>query len=513
MPARPALEHYRTSFRQALSGPQTLAFLPAITLGAFWLGGETALLAAALLLPIFFTFMGSFRFTPAIESGARDGVTGYPLRNAVITALDDALTEQQTSGRTTASILVDLDDFHGFSAQYGHKATETLLRRAGERIRGTLRNDDVLARLEGGTFAIAMAPVHRADLETLIQVCARIQAAINEPFSVDATTVYMSASAGFCLAARTPARNGEAMLDATECALIEARRHGPGGLRAYSNEMKQRLDSQSALVEEISSALEAGQIQPWFQPQISTDTGEVTGFEALARWHHPQRGVLAPGEFLPIIQKSGLSERLSEVVLFHSLSALKGWDNAGIKVANVGVNFSSDELRNPKLVDKIRWELDRFDLTPDRLCVEILESVIASSEDDTITQNISALARLGCPVDLDDFGTGHASIANIRRFAVGRLKIDRSFVTKIDQDPDQHRMVAAILTMAEQLQLDTLAEGVETHGEHAMLSQLGCGHVQGFGIARAMPLIETISWIEKHNNKLAVSPTIGKQTG
>ena len=158
-----------------------------------------------------------------------------------------------------------------------------------------------------------------------------------------------------------------------------------------------------------------------------------------------------------------------------------------MQVPTVSVNFSAAELRNPKLAEKLKWELDRFGLAPDRLTVEILETVVAETDNDVIVRNVAALAALGCGIDLDDFGTGHASITNIRRFALRRLKIDRSFVTRVDEDREQQKLVSAILSMAERLGLDTLAEGVETPGEHAMLSQLGCGHVQGFGIGRPMP--------------------------
>jgi EAL domain-containing protein (putative c-di-GMP-specific phosphodiesterase class I) len=198
-------------------------------------------------------------------------------------------------------------------------------------------------------------------------------------------------------------------------------------------------------------------------------------------------------------------------MLYHSLASLKKWDARGLDVPMVGVNFASDELRNPKLVDKIRWELDRFDLAPGRLAVEILETVVEDTDNDIITRNIGGLAQLGCAIDLDDFGTGHASIANIRRFAVGRIKIDRSFIENVDNDAEQQRMVAAILTMAERLDLDTLAEGVETIGEHSMLAQLGCGHIQGFGLARPMPFADTLDWIGKHREKLPLTPLAGRQ--
>lgn len=204
-------------------------------------------------------------------------------------------------------------------------------------------------------------------------------------------------------------------------------------------------------------------------------------------------------------------ERLGEVILTDTLSALREWDRQGLRIPTVGINFCTDELCNPKLVDKIKWELDRYNLTPNRLTIEILETVVSQSSNDIITRNIAGLSALGCAVDLDDFGTGHASISNIRRFAVSRIKIDRSFVSKIDKDPNQQKMVTAILTMAEQLELETLAEGVETVGEHTLLAQLGCGHIQGFNLARPMPFDKTHDWVLQHQGKIAHPPEIQKR--
>lgn len=501
----------RQNIRSIVYGPQILAFIPAITLGCFWLGGEIALLIAALIIPAFIAFIGN----PNEISGAviRPDTSGLSQREIIESSLDQILLFRKKTGRTTAAIVVELDDYASLQNRLGHKACDDILQKSSDRLSGVLREQDKVCRLDGARFAIAIGSVRRADLEVLIQVSARLQSAISEPLSLNATTVYTSCSVGFCLISRTPALTGESMLEAAELALIEAQLNGPGAIRGYSGEMQKKAQAKSAILDEVSAALEDGQIEPWFQPQISTDTGEVTGFEALARWNHPERGMISPADFLPAIEQAGLSERLSEVILYHSLTSLKMWDKKGFHVPMVGVNFSSAELQNPKLVDKIRWELDRFDLAPKRLAVEILETVIAKTDDDIITRNIADLAKLGCAIDLDDFGTGHASIANIRRFAVGRIKIDRSFVMKVDSDPEQQRMVAAILTMAEQLDLETLGEGVETVGEHAMLAQLGCGHIQGFGLARPMPFSDTLVWMQSHIEKLAKTPKIGRKAG
>ncbi|WP_066707167.1 putative bifunctional diguanylate cyclase/phosphodiesterase [Celeribacter ethanolicus] len=509
MPNDIAAKLYR--LRDALTGPQTLAFLPALCLGAYWFGGESLLIACALLLPALAAFLsvtnGVCRHGPV----ARDGLTGLPLRRAITDTLDQILDARDTTGRTTACLVVEIDDFRALGSGFGASASDDILIAATRRLQDALRDHDTIARLEGARFAIALAPVRRADLESLIQLASRLQAALSEPFSINASKIFATASIGFCMPNRAPAASGQAFLDAAEIALSDAHHNGPGSIRAYSPAISPRTLDRISLNTDVGEALENGQILPWFQPQISTDTGEVSGMEALARWAHPEQGILTPGQFMSDIEELGLLERLSEVMLYHALKALKTWDRAGFHIPSVAVNFSPTDLANPKIVDKIRWELDRFELLPSRLSVEILESVISSSDNDTITRNIWALKEMGCGIDLDDYGTGHASIANIRRFAVKRIKIDRSYVSRCDLDRDQQSMLAAILTMAERLDLATLAEGVETVGEHAMLSQLGCNHVQGFSISRPMAFEQTLAWMETHNRKLAQAPQIGRR--
>jgi EAL domain-containing protein (putative c-di-GMP-specific phosphodiesterase class I) len=353
--------------------------------------------------------------------------------------------------------------------------------------------------------------VLQLDLESCVQLSGRMQASVEEPISLDGTSVYISCSIGFCLRSRAPGTKPSDWVAAAATALAEAQQNGPSGIRVYSADIYHRTKARCNLRDEVAEALETGQIMPWFQPQISTDTGRVSGFEALARWMHPVRGLIPPHTFLPALEEAGLMERLSQVMLFHSLTAIKAWDAAGVEVPSVGVNFATQELRNPGLADNIRWELERFGLSSDRLSVEILETVMTDQPDDVVTRNIAALSAMGCRIELDDFGTGHASISAVRRFNISRIKIDRSFVMKSDRDPEQQKLIAAILTMAERLDLETLAEGVETVGEHALLSQLGCDHVQGFGIGRPMPFDQTLDWITAHQSKLQDAPAIGRQ--
>jgi diguanylate cyclase len=500
------------SLGRFLKRPELLVFLPAVSLLAFWAGGEVVMIITALGIPALFAFSGAFRNTVGADTPPPDSLSGLALRPQIAKFLDATLRNAADTGKTTTCFVILFDDADILLDRHGRAVQTEVLERSAERLCAVLREGDIVARLEGGGFAIGLSPIRRIDLESMIQVATRLQAALASPISIDAARIYVTCSIGFCLGPKSPLPTGSSLLDAAQVAADDARRNGPGAIRAYVAGMARKRADRDAFRSELEVALDEGHIRPHFQPQICTDTGAISGFEALARWHHAERGLIPPSEFLPAIEEAGLSERLGEVMLYHSLAALVRWDKAGLNVPNVGVNFSSAELRNPRLAEKLKWELDRFDLTPNRLCVEILETVIAETDNDVIVRNISALAKLGCGIDLDDFGTGHASITNIRRFAVRRIKIDRSFVTKVDEDPEQQKLVSGILSLAERMGLETLAEGVETKGEHAMLAQLGCGHVQGFLFARPMPFDETQKWITEQIAHRSPIPKIGNQT-
>ncbi len=492
--------------RRLLFGPQVLAFLPAMALGAFWVGGEQWLIMIALGLPVVFALVGVEDRGP--RSQAKLSTPALDSEHVMREFLEIAAK----TNRNTACLVVQLDDFAELINRYGQNAGEHITLRTSERLFSVLRDDDVVISLGQGRFVIALSPIRRFGLETAIQLSGRLQAAVEEPLSLDATTVFASCCIGFCTDTRNPGHSAQHLINAAQAALAEALQNAPSAVRAYSEAAQIQRGPTPMLADEAGAALEDGQIQAWFQPQVSTDTGHVTGFEALARWKHPQRGMISPAQFLPVLEQTGLMRRLGEVMMYQSFTAMKGWDAAGLDVPMIGINFSPEELRDPKLVDKVRWELDRFDLAPHRLSVEVLETVVAASPDDVVSRNVNGLSELGCHIDLDDFGTGHASISSIRRFAVSRIKIDRSFIMKVDRDPEQQRIVSAILTMAERLGMEALAEGVETAGEHAMLGQLGCGHVQGFGIARPMPEEQTIEWVRTHNAKVQAPPKIGRPT-
>lgn len=471
-----------------------LAAVPAITALAFAIGPSLPVVLGLVVVQVAL-LMWSLAPLPTEElsTGGHPPVT------------ERAQLEQRLSaippGSQTAALAVCLDESEHLTKRHGGRFVRALLADLGQRLAWSLREQDGYCQLGPTSFGVILAPQRGIDLGSVLAVAQRIQTRLAQPFTFEGVTAWPSASIGFCLGQRAAALNGLGLLDAAERATAKAVASGPGGLNSYSV-----VDFPASVSGEkqatLRRAIETGEIVPYFQPQVRTTTGEISGLEALARWHHPQRDLIQPAEFLPQIEAAGLSALLAEHMLRRAIATLARLDAQGQHVPSVSVNLSSQELRNPRLADEIAWELDRHNLTPDRLTLEILETVVADGDDDVAVRTIARLSGMGCGIDLDDFGTGHASIANIRRFAVDRIKIDRSFVARLNEDRDQARMVAAILSMAEQLDLKTVAEGVEYPEEQIMLAQMGCHHLQGFAIARPMAAEPLVAWLEAHAEAL-----------
>jgi EAL domain-containing protein (putative c-di-GMP-specific phosphodiesterase class I)/GGDEF domain-containing protein len=477
--------------------PEVGLFLPVLALPGYLFLGQENLLILATGLPLLALLL-RHALPPARQPAVGD---------QVIAALDAALGAGKR--RQTGCLVLQFDTLQAVCDRLGRARQSEILAASVARIRGALRPGDLLYALEDGCLVIALGPTDRLDLESLVRIAGRLQLVAQQPMKLGPDTVQLTCCIGFCHARQVKGASGRGLLDAAQVATDEAMQHAPGAIRAYTAGLAHARAERDALRTGFAAAVAEGQVRAYFQPQVSTDSGEVSGMEALARWHHPQHGLLTPGAFLPAIEGTDLMGLLGEAMLTQALAALRGWDAAGLKVPSVSVNFSARELSDPELPDRLAWQLDRHGLAPARLTVEVLESVVARDDDDIIARNIRRIAAMGCGVDMDDFGTGNASITSIRRFALRRLKIDRSFVRALDAIRDQQQLVTAILSVAERLGLETLAEGVETQGEHVMLAQLGCGHVQGYVLARPMPAEDVVPWLTGHRNRLAEALRIG----
>ena len=486
---------FRIRLSAAVARLDWMMLFPVAVVIAWAYGLDAVALVLAVVLPLCLGLDLRFGRRRRGNGSLIQAATDQPVARPVLQRLvDDVLEDCIQRDRTTAVLRLQVEDLQILDGGWQGKTGNMIMDRVVQRVTATMRGQDAVLRSGDQGIFIVLAPSVTADLDALMTIVDRIQAAVAEPLSVDGRAVRVHCYIGVCSQRMAPERTGASMLAAAECALQVARRQGSDAVRAFNSDIQSQVEIDHRLSTQVEAALDAGEIVPWFQPQVDTRTGRLAGFEALARWTHPELGVLAPGQFLETIASSGRSGDFGDLILKSALDALVEWDNAGLDVPCVGVNVSLEELADPRLAERIIWQVDGYDLSSDRIAIEILETVTLRDSDEAIIRNIKALREAGFRLDLDDFGTGAASIAHIARFGVHRIKIDRSFVHGIDRDATQADIVAAILSLADRLKIDTLAEGVETPEEREILANMGCPHIQGFGVARPMPFEDTIPW-------------------
>lgn len=423
-----------------------------------------------------------------------DALTGLPNETYLHAHLAQVARETDRSESDTAVLRIDLDRQGVLQGALGRRATDEILRVAARRLHHVLRTRDFAARFGQDGFAIVVEELGEGN--DVASVIARIQSTLGRPYVLSDGAREITCCIGVTLVS-DDAADPDRILANAGIALGEAQATGSGCVRYFREKLRREVEARATLHGEITAGLERGEFRAVFQPQLSLATDTFCGFEALVRWNHPERGLLTPAEFLDFAEETELTGRIGSAILTQSLQALKAWDAAGLAVPRVGVNFAMCQLRDPRLIEKIKWEVERFDIDPSRLSIEVLETVVIKSDSDLVVRNLRGLASAGVGVDLDDFGTGHASIANLRRFAVDRIKIDRSFIAGIETSDEQQKLTASMIAMAGALGLKTLAEGVETEAAVATLRRLGCDELQGFVFAHPMPLAATFSWLER----------------
>ncbi|WP_371154700.1 EAL domain-containing protein [Jannaschia sp. 2305UL9-9] len=470
-----------------------MMLFPVLTACAWLLGQDAVAMVLVVILPAFLALQGRQR--DAYLRHVADIVDGRPLQKSSLhMTIDDVLVDCARRDRTTAVMQIQIEDLPVTDGDWGSDVAQTLMDRVTQRIAAVMRGQDRIIRSGDACVTVVLNPTRRTDLDVVMNIVDRVQIAIAEPISVDGRALRVRSRIGICSEAMAPSRSGAALLAAADCALRVAMRHGDDAVRVFNQDMQTQVEFDHKLATQIDDALDTGQIRPWFQPQVHTVTGHITGFEALARWHHPELGLLLPDRFLPCVQSAGRIVDMGDVILRQSLKALVAWDQAGLSVPSVGINLSLEELSDPRLAEQLIWQVDHHNIAPSRIAIEILETVTLRDGDETVMRNIEQMRKAGFRLDLDDFGTGAASISHIARFGVHRIKLDRSFVRGIDTDEAKRRMVAAIRCLADALDVIILAEGVETEAERETLAALGCQQLQGFIVARPMPFDDTIPW-------------------
>ncbi len=420
-----------------------------------------------------------------VHQAFHDALTGLPNRALFHDRLGQALARARRDGWPCAVLFLDLDRFKDVNDTLGHDAGDRLLVAVATRLRGGLRDGDTLARLGGDEFVVLLEDV--ADVGDATRTVTRLLAALTPPLALDGREYRLTASVGIALGRVDHARPEEVVRDA-DIALYRAKEGGRAGYAVFDPAMQAALVARLDLERDLRQALERGEFLLHYQPIVDLRTGRMIRAKVLARWQHPTRGLVPPGDFIPLAEETGLIAPLGRWVLGEACRQAAAWAAAGTPVA-IAVNLTTREFQHPGLAREVAAALATTGLAARWLGLEITESLAMRDMAATIA-TLAALGALGVPVAIDDFGTGYSSLAYLKRLPVGALKIDKAFVDGLGTDEEDTAIVATIVTLAHALGLRVVAEGVETAAQADQLLQLGCDLAQGYHFARPLPPAE-----------------------
>lgn len=400
--------------------------------------------------------------------------------------LQQTLVEAARRGREAAVLCVDLDRFKYVNETLGHAAGDALLKQAAERLAQCVRPGDSVARLAGDQFVLVLADM--ASVNDVGLIVQKIMGCGARPLAHEGHEYFMSVSLGIAL---YPLDSGDAgqLLKYAELALHQAKERGGNDWQFYSSQMADKAAEKVALSNELRQALERGEFVLYYQPQVDIASGRIVGAEALIRWKHPVRGLVPPAIFIPLAEETGLITPLGVWVLRQACDQLRAWEAAGLPAIRVAVNVSTQQFRHNNLAHSIERALKDCTVSPDRLEIEVTESILMPGDEAPLNM-LRKIADLGVRIAIDDFGTGYSGLSYLKRFPIHVLKIDQSFVRDLATDNDDASIVNAIVAMAQSLEVKTVAEGVETGAQLALLQTYGCDLAQGFYFSPPLPAEE-----------------------
>ena len=407
-----------------------------------------------------------------------DSLTGLPNR-AMFTQLLQA--EIESTKRHTehlfAVLFLDLDRFKNINDSLGHTHGDLLLVAFAGRLERTLRPVDTLARFGGDEFAILLSGIE--DTTAAVRVAERIHEELSQPFDLDKNSAFASASIGIALSSSGYSRPEDILRDA-DTAMYRAKENGKARTEMFDSGMHARAVSRLQLEHDLRQAVEQKQFEIHYQPIVALESRHLAGFEALVRWNHPRRGIISPADFIPIAEETGVIVPIGQWVLEEACRQVREWqvDSPIHRALNLSVNLSGRQVAQPDLVDQIKGALERSELNPHHLKLEITESVVMENAE-AAAQTFKQLRALGVQLSIDDFGTGYSSLSYLHRFPLNYLKIDRSFVDRMTIDGD-NAIVRTITTLAQNLGMEVIAEGIETEDQYNHLRVLGCEYGQGY---------------------------------
>ncbi|MBH2015995.1 MAG: bifunctional diguanylate cyclase/phosphodiesterase [Burkholderiales bacterium] len=440
---------------------------------------------------------------PHTRRALRDPLTGLPSRLLLEDQLASASLRAETQQRRLALLCIDLDGFKAINDSHGHAAGDGLLREVASRLMTLGRSTDTLARMGADEFLMLVEG--DPDSASAALVAERIRHNLQRPYRIHGHEVRLSCSIGIVL---YPDHGSRARLIArADAARVAAKRAGGNMHCFFDAAMEHDAQDVIDLQRDLRGAIEARTgLELHYQPKVDGASGQVTGVEALLRWHHPERGMVSPAIFVPVAERFGLIGTLGQWVIEDACRQMRAWQDAGLSL-HVALNLSVHQLRQSDLVERVQGALQRHGVDARQLTFEVTESA-AMEDAQACLRLFERLAQVGVQLSIDDFGTGYSSLSHLRKLPASELKIDRSFVQDVDREKDAEAIVGAVIKLAHALGLSVVAEGVETQAQQRMLQDMGCDELQGFLFARPMPADRLQDWVRESGQAIARrSPT------
>ncbi len=430
-----------------------------------------------------------------------DALTHLPNRRLLQDRLGQALLATQRSGHCGAILYLDLDNFKTLNDTRGHEVGDLLLIEVAQRLQACVRGCDTVARLGGDEFVVLLEDLSGDIEEAAVQsrqLGEKVLETISQPYRLKDGEYHCTTSIGAGLFIDNDTTTEE-LLKRADLAMYEAKSMGRNSLCFFDPNMQRTLDLRSALVNDLRQACSRQELRLYYQPQIDSTRG-VIGAEALLRWNHPERGLVAPGEFIPLAEETGLILPIGHWVLETACVQIKAWENDPFaRDLRLAVNVSARQFRQRDFVAQVRQVLDHTGANPTRLKIELTESMVLDNMSDA-TAKMRALRTLGVDLSMDDFGTGYSSLSYLKQLPLDQLKIDRSFITHLITDSNDAAIVKAIITLGQTFGLSVIAEGVETVAQQELLQEHGCHLYQGYLFSRPVPLDEFERYLRVKDN-------------
>ncbi len=423
-----------------------------------------------------------------------DPLTELANRNLLIDRLTRAVYRAEGEGSEIAFLLIDLDRFKIVNDTFGHPIADELLKRVGNRLRDLTKKSDTCARLGGDEFGIVLTDI--TDLYSIEETLVKILQDLASPYKLEKQEAFISASIGVALYPND-GKDALTLLKNAESAMYRAKDKGRNNFQFFTEAIDLEAQRLLELENALHLALERNEFIVNYQPIVSLSDPGTINCEALIRWQHPTKGLIAPSEFIPLAEEAGLIVPIGEWVLRESCNEAASWMKLSENSPKISVNCSTRQFQRVDMADLVAQVLEETGLPAEKLCLEITESLIIKDDDDDIQRQLERLNEMGVALSIDDFGTGYSSLSYLKRFPISTLKIDRSFISDVNAHENDGTLVEAILSMAESLKLKVVAEGVETAHQQDFLKERDCSFIQGFHCSKPLSGEEFRKFLKK----------------